>query len=98
MIRRPPRSTLFPYTTLFRSGEQAGGVEPRGAEPVDRPVGGDERAGLQVADEAVLGDGRGCGHGVLLVTGAPLLGAGTAGPDGAAASGMRTVKSSVRSR
>jgi len=20
MIRRPPRSTLFPYTTLFRSG------------------------------------------------------------------------------
>src|SRR2546425_11511702 len=23
MIRRPPRSTLFPYTTLFRSGEQA---------------------------------------------------------------------------
>src|SRR3712207_7447654 len=25
MIRRPPRSTLFPYTTLFRS-EDAGGV------------------------------------------------------------------------
>src|SRR5258705_7890260 len=23
MIRRPPRSTLFPYTTLFRSGKQA---------------------------------------------------------------------------
>src|SRR5687768_17886987 len=23
MIRRPPRSTLFPYTTLFRSDEQA---------------------------------------------------------------------------
>src|SRR5256886_2823194 len=23
MIRRPPRSTLFPYTTLFRSGQQA---------------------------------------------------------------------------
>src|SRR2546430_6790366 len=22
MIRRPPRSTLFPYTTLFRSGQQ----------------------------------------------------------------------------
>src|SRR5256885_10683685 len=22
MIRRPPRSTLFPYTTLFRSGEE----------------------------------------------------------------------------
>src|SRR3712207_8844384 len=29
MIRRPPRSTLFPYTTLFRSGRlglRAGGV------------------------------------------------------------------------
>src|SRR2546430_11649291 len=25
MIRRPPRSTLFPYTTLFRSGEAARG-------------------------------------------------------------------------
>src|SRR2546430_10859346 len=24
MIRRPPRSTLFPYTTLFRSGHRAG--------------------------------------------------------------------------
>src|ERR1043165_1099033 len=24
MIRRPPRSTLFPYTTLFRSGALAG--------------------------------------------------------------------------
>src|SRR3712207_7521245 len=24
MIRRPPRSTLFPYTTLFRSGAEHG--------------------------------------------------------------------------
>src|SRR3712207_8592947 len=24
MIRRPPRSTLFPYTTLFRSGPEGG--------------------------------------------------------------------------
>src|SRR2546426_8133856 len=31
MIRRPPRSTLFPYTTLFRSGEggAAGRLSPR---------------------------------------------------------------------
>src|SRR3712207_7081439 len=29
MIRRPPRSTLFPYTTLFRSA----GDEPVGAGP-----------------------------------------------------------------
>src|SRR3712207_8586639 len=27
MIRRPPRSTLFPYTTLFRSGRRRGGRE-----------------------------------------------------------------------
>src|SRR3712207_1106301 len=26
MIRRPPRSTLFPYTTLFRSGIVGGGL------------------------------------------------------------------------
>src|SRR5438874_6403097 len=26
MIRRPPRSTLFPYTTLFRSIQTIGGV------------------------------------------------------------------------
>src|SRR5437667_5854586 len=26
MIRRPPRSTLFPYTTLFRSGLERGGA------------------------------------------------------------------------
>src|SRR5258708_25314183 len=30
MIRRPPRSTLFPYTTLFRSG--ATEEEPPGAD------------------------------------------------------------------
>src|SRR2546425_5021627 len=28
MIRRPPRSTLFPYTTLFRSGGTACGAPP----------------------------------------------------------------------
>src|SRR3712207_7829740 len=29
MIRRPPRSTLFPYTTLFRSTSRAPTAEPR---------------------------------------------------------------------
>src|SRR5262245_62735205 len=38
MIRRPPRSTLFPYTTLFRSaahtsGTWSNGVMPPGGEP-----------------------------------------------------------------
>src|SRR5258707_2519396 len=27
MIRRPPRSTLFPYTTLFRSRDRTGNVD-----------------------------------------------------------------------
>src|SRR3712207_8060139 len=33
MIRRPPRSTLFPYTTLFRSADAHAGppTQPRGA-------------------------------------------------------------------
>src|SRR3712207_8543135 len=31
MIRRPPRSTLFPYTTLFRSQEVVGAVEQLGS-------------------------------------------------------------------
>src|SRR5256885_8772324 len=34
MIRRPPRSTLFPYTTLFRSVAQS---RPAGARPEQRP-------------------------------------------------------------
>src|SRR2546425_3703769 len=29
MIRRPPRSTLFPYTTLFRSADVRGGASER---------------------------------------------------------------------
>src|SRR5258708_21331702 len=52
MIRRPPRSTLFPYTTLFRSHrgrralrrlrhrDQGAEGQHRGAEPPARPVQG----------------------------------------------------------
>src|SRR5256885_11649475 len=54
MIRRPPRSTLFPYTTLFRSERQvAEGVGPyvapdlfdavRGGDEL-RPAGGDRKS------------------------------------------------------
>src|SRR5256885_11263280 len=47
MIRRPPRSTLFPYTTLFRSNtivhfridHETGQLEPTGdVTPVGGPV------------------------------------------------------------
>src|SRR3712207_8756011 len=36
MIRRPPRSTLFPYTTLFRSHRQAAGKAAFGKGRGDR--------------------------------------------------------------
>src|SRR3989442_1873697 len=35
MIRRPPRSTLFPYTTLFRSRADAEGIPVPTDVPVD---------------------------------------------------------------
>src|SRR2546425_9186820 len=40
MIRRPPRSTLFPYTTLFRSLRRSDGRRlHRGARPPELPTG-----------------------------------------------------------
>src|SRR3712207_9293018 len=48
MIRRPPRSTLFPYTTLFRS--------QRLADPRDRLE--EPQAGLGVAHGERLGQAR----------------------------------------
>src|SRR5438874_8162588 len=49
MIRRPPRSTLFPYTTLFRSQQgRAGGrrshAMPRGRDRRSRPRGIDRKS------------------------------------------------------
>src|SRR2546425_235133 len=41
MIRRPPRSTLFPYTTLFRSCERAGAAHHLGGLLAVDPVPGD---------------------------------------------------------
>src|SRR3989475_5777627 len=40
MIRRPPRSTLFPYTTLFRSRLERGAAEvvPRGGQRASEGV------------------------------------------------------------
>src|SRR2546422_7368007 len=37
MIRRPPRSTLFPYTTLFRSHARGHGAGDHGILAPDRP-------------------------------------------------------------
>src|SRR3712207_7043502 len=56
MIRRPPRSTLFPYTTLFRSTALAGP-----GQAVDGQRGG------ELAPHAGGQGGRGVRSGVLLV-------------------------------
>src|SRR5256885_6361462 len=45
MIRRPPRSTLFPYTTLFRSLQGRGGGDRRIALPLDLREQMDRQAG-----------------------------------------------------
>src|SRR2546426_7512280 len=37
MIRRPPRSTLFPYTTLFRSGNPSAASIEAARPPIERP-------------------------------------------------------------
>src|SRR5436853_3368247 len=39
MIRRPPRSTLFPYTTLFRSGRSGRDQDGLGDEADELPGG-----------------------------------------------------------
>src|SRR2546427_8838703 len=66
MIRRPPRSTLFPYTTLFRSrrlrhatrGAGEGAEEVRGLERpcTDRHEGSAGEAGLRGRDRVLLRD------------------------------------------
>src|SRR5688572_32762508 len=38
MIRRPPRSTLFPYTTLFRSPAPPSGASAGRVKPSPRPA------------------------------------------------------------
>src|SRR5256884_490955 len=40
MIRRPPRSTLFPYTTLFRSGTSDAQIVPFGGTTAQHFFGG----------------------------------------------------------
>src|SRR5688572_31879159 len=51
MIRRPPRSTLFPYTTLFRSLAQLGGAV-RGQELLEHG----QRAGRVAVEQPVQRD------------------------------------------
>src|SRR3712207_7995030 len=55
MIRRPPRSTLFPYTTLFRSSSH--GVGRSGADP-EGGLGSDEGERLVEAEAGAERAGR----------------------------------------
>src|SRR2546427_9146552 len=63
MIRRPPRSTLFPYTTLFRSrqdvAEDHHDLRHTGAVRAVEPDGDPEQAGAAPHETLVLpGEGR----------------------------------------
>src|SRR3712207_8764030 len=58
MIRRPPRSTLFPYTTLFRSRRS---VRPARRRARRRPVPADPRGAVHPAARAGRTRGRGGG-------------------------------------
>src|SRR2546422_5578111 len=51
MIRRPPRSTLFPYTTLFRSRECARRAECGGRRPRERRCSADPAARARRSEE-----------------------------------------------
>src|SRR5258707_11043219 len=55
MIRRPPRSTLFPYTTLFRSRARDGGVP---AVAIESAPYGKDRAGFEARLQEVLDEHR----------------------------------------
>src|SRR3712207_8878293 len=58
MIRRPPRSTLFPYTTLFRSRDAVHDlVVDRRADAAGEAVVAQERRHGAGAADVVLGDG-----------------------------------------
>src|SRR5438034_8318186 len=54
MLRRPPRSTLFPYTTLFRSGEGllvgGGHVVHRAPDLLEEAPDADDAGIAEVAD------------------------------------------------
>src|SRR5947208_12246353 len=57
MIRRPPRSTLFPYTTLFRSAEIARGrTRDLREQDVDVRIGVDAGRPLLAVEPAVRRD------------------------------------------
>src|ERR1051326_6144996 len=113
MIRRPPRSTLFPYTTLFRSHFETSSPEPRGnseANEAALTLGGDGRApnfgsSLALDSRRVEVDSQASGNGLKLglLAASLLLAAGgvwfiySSQPKRVSASGTGTVPDSFSS-
>src|SRR2546430_12347275 len=60
MIRRPPRSTLFPYTTLFRSHHAAAAEPPAPHLPQPAGLRGARRRNEQGETERELNGLHGC--------------------------------------
>src|SRR3712207_8444277 len=65
MIRRPPRSTLFPYTTLFRSRGAAGGGGAGLRDPAAEGDGGARAVHRPGAERASAADARRRARGAL---------------------------------
>src|SRR5438105_6376742 len=59
MIRRPPRSTLFPYTTLFRSLVRTPDPQPRGNRHLRTDLGGHDGLPASARARAPVGLRRG---------------------------------------
>src|SRR2546425_10207553 len=57
MIRRPPRSTLFPYTTLFRSASQSAAVATANAAPAPAAATVEAATPAAVVEVKMTGDG-----------------------------------------
>src|SRR2546422_9598423 len=85
MIRRPPRSTLFPYTTLFRS--QVDGEDQVDLEEIEAAAQQEERIDRRqeelrqaVAAEEQVERALGAGHGGIALHTRPARAISNAGP------------------
>src|SRR5260370_37339351 len=55
MIRRPPRSTLFPYTTLFRVGDRLAIYSPHNLQEMEKSRGQKDEVAILPEDYTVRG-------------------------------------------
>src|SRR2546422_2545466 len=81
MIRRPPRSTLFPYTTLFRSRHPGVPALPGGRRGVREAFGGNAGGGGEPAKRRSVGGAAGDGRGAFAAAAGGLVGIRQRGAD-----------------